>query len=328
MSAGPEREPAVSVLMTVHNAGRFLAAAVRSVLAQTRPDFELLILDNASTDGAVATLAAEGPDPRIAVERADENLGIVTGTNRLAARARGRFVCVLDQDDELSPEKLALQVAWLEAHPVAGGVAARTELIDEDGRAIGSDFTLPDAAQYRVFTAYSQAATFGSHLFRREWLERFPRRDAFPFSSDFDFVARVAEVTEIDVRPEVLFRYRVHCAQTTRRRRPDQVADEVLIRILTARRRAGPAEPWAEVSGWRERLAAATPGAIWLRAASLCRELGLPELAAYHARRAAGAGRPFRALAVACGVLHDPRAARLFFTGPLRTHGLHPWPPR
>ena len=100
MSAGSEREPAVSVLMTVHNAGRFLTPAVRSVLAQTRTDFELLILDNASTDGAVATLAAEGPDPRIAVERADENLGIVAGTNRLAARARVGYETELEQDDE------------------------------------------------------------------------------------------------------------------------------------------------------------------------------------------------------------------------------------
>ncbi len=328
MNAGHVREPAVSVLMTVHNAGRFLAPAVRSVLAQTRSDFELLILDNASTDGAVPALAAAGLDPRIVLERAAGNLGIAAGTNRLAARARGRFVAVLDHDDELAPEKLARQVAWLEAHPAAGGVAARTELIDADGRGRVGDFTLPDAAEYRVFTAYSQAANFGSHLFRREWFERFPRREAFPFSSDFDFVARVAEATDIGVIPETLFRYRVHGAQTTQRRRPEQVADEVLIRILAARRRAGLAEPWAETSGWRTRLAAATPGAIWLRAAALCRELGLPELASYHARRAAGAGSPIRALATALGSLRHPRAARLFFTGPLRTHGLHPWPPQ
>jgi GT2 family glycosyltransferase len=314
--------------MTVHNAGRFLAPAVRSVLAQTRSDFELLILDNASTDGAVPALAAAGLDPRIALERAEGNLGIAAGTNRLAARARGRFVAVLDHDDELAPEKLARQVAWLEAHPAAGGVAARTELIDADGREVGGDFTLPDAAEYRVFTAYSQAANFGSHLFRREWFERFPRREAFPFSSDFDFVARVAEATDIGVIPETLFRYRVHGAQTTQQRRPEQVADEVVIRILTAHRRAGLAEPEESLPDWRRRLAAAEPGLIWLRAARLCRELGLSALAAYHARRAAGAGYPLRALAAGLGTLRDPRAARLFFTGPLRTHGLHPWPPR
>lgn len=328
MSGETSAAPAVSVLMTVHNAGRFLAPAVRSVLAQTRTDFELLVLDNASTDGAVPAWAGAGLDPRVSLERVEQNLGIVAGTNRLAARARGRFVSVLDHDDELAPEKLARQVAWLEAQPAAAGVAARTHLIDAEGRELGGDFTLPNAAEYRAFTAYSQAANFGSHLFRREWFARFPRREAFPFSSDFDFVARVAEAAEIGVIPEVLFRYRVHGAQTTQRRRPAQIADEVLIRILTARRRAVAVEPLAELPGWRERLAAAEPGLIWLRAARLCRELGLPELAAYHARRAAGAGYQVRALAAALGALRDPRAARLFFTGPLRTHGLHPWPPR
>ena len=171
--------PTVSVVMTVHNAGRFLAPAVGSVLAQGWRDLELVLLDNASTDGALDALRTAERDPRLRVFHEEKNLGIAAGTNRALAHARGRFVAVMDQDDLALPAKLTRQVAWLEAHGEAGGVAARTALIDEAGKEIGGDFTLHEPAEYRAFTAFSQAANFGSHLFRREVLEAFPRREEF-----------------------------------------------------------------------------------------------------------------------------------------------------
>ncbi len=323
--------PLVSILMVVHDAGVWLVPAVRSVLSQTFADLELLILDNASSDGAVEALRAAVSDPRVSIERVDRNLGIPIGTNRLAACARGSFIGVLDQDDELQPEKLARQISWLEKRPALGGVACRTVLIDEAGRELGEDFTLPYANEYLTFTAYSQAANFGSHLFRREVLERWPRREEFPFSSDFDFVARAAEERQVDVLPEVLFRYRVHDGQVTRRRRLEQLVDEVLIRILTANRRALRPEPWEELPCWRSSVASKDPGSTFLGAARLCARLDLPLLAAYHARRAVGAGRRVAAafaLAPALRGAGSWRALRLFLTGPLRSHGLHPWPRR
>jgi glycosyltransferase involved in cell wall biosynthesis len=317
--------------MAVHNAGRWLKPAVRSVLNQTFADLELLVLDNASSDGAVEDLRADVSDRRVSIERMEENLGIPLGTNRLANRASGSFIAVLDQDDEMQPEKLARQVSWLLKCPASGGVCCRTVLIDEAGSERGGDFTLPDAKEYLAFSAYSQAANFGSHLFRREVVERWPRREEFPFSSDFDFVARVAEDRKVDVIPEVLFRYRVHSGQATRRRRREQLVDEVLIRILTAKRRALRLEPWDELPSWRSRFMSGDPGEIFLEAARLCVELDLPLLAAYHARRAAGAGRPVAAVVALAPALRGAGfrvALRMFLTGPLRIHGLHPWPRR
>lgn len=330
--------PAISVLMTVHNAGRFLAPAVRSVLMQDWRDLELVLLDNAATDGALEALLATERDSRLRVVREEKNLGIAAGTNRAFAHARGRLIAIMDQDDVALPAKLSRQIAWLDAHPEAGGVASRTVLIDGEGREMGGDFTLHEPAEHRVFTAFSQAANFGSHLFRREVVAAFPRREEFPFSSDFDFVARAAERWPVAALPEVLFHYRVHPGQATRLHRAGQLAAEGVIRILTAVRRAGRPEPISEARQWLAGLDAAGPtGEIHRACARLCLSQGLAVPAAYHARRSVGAAPGLVTLAKGawlCGwaMAMDARTAaqcaRLFLTGPLRTFRLHPWPPR
>lgn len=330
--------PAVSVLMIVHDAGPFLAPAVRSVLDQDWRDLELVLLDNASTDGAFDALVATEHDPRLRAVRAGRNLGIPAGTNLALTHARGRWIAVMDHDDIALPARLSRQIAWLDAHPRAGGVASRTALIDASGAEIGGDFTLHEPDEYRAFTAFSQAANFGSHLFRREVLEALPRRDEFLFSSDFDFIARVVERWPVAALPEVLFQYRVHARQTTRVWRAQQLAAEGVIRIFTALRRSGRCEPAGVAAEWQSGfLAAGDAAAIHRACAGRCLELQLPVLAAYQARRSVGAA-PTAAnmtsgLRLCAGAMRRDfrlaaHCARLFFTGPLRTYRLRPWPLR
>jgi hypothetical protein len=330
--------PAVSVVMVVHNAGEFLAPAVRSVLGQDWQDLEVILFDNGSTDEAVEALLTAVNDPRMRVWRESVNHGIVEATNRATALARGCFVAVMDHDDVALPTKISRQVAWLENHPEAGGVGARTRLIDHAGRELGGDFTLEAAEEYRAFTAFSQSANFGSHLFRRDVIAAFPRRGLFPFSSDFDFVARAVEQRPIVALPEVLFQYRVHPGQTTQIRRREQRAAEGIIRILTAKRRAGEIEPITQAKGWLEEIQTAGDAAAILRACSRrCLACNLPYLAAYHARRSLGAAPGPGNLAAAIllclrAMSANPRtaaaSANLFLRGPLAALRLNPWPRR
>jgi hypothetical protein len=329
-------QPEVSVLIVAHDPGRFLEPAVASVLGQTHRDLELVLLDNGSSDDAVDRLAATIGDPRFRIIREPVNLGIAAGINRAFGECGGRLVAVMDQDDVCLPGRLASQVSWLRGHAESGGIASRTRLIDDEGREIGGDFTLHQPAEHLVFTAYSQAANFGSHLFRREVLEAFPRRKEFPFSSDFDFVARVSERWSVGALPEVLFEYRVHAGQATRVHRREQIAAEGVIRILTACRRAGRAEPIERVPEWlAEFLHIGSAADVHRAIAGRCLSLGVPTLAAYHARRQVGAEPGTRSFVRGLSILRravrlDPAnaayAVRLFFTGPLRTHGLAPWP--
>jgi glycosyltransferase involved in cell wall biosynthesis len=125
--------PRVTVLLAVCNGEPFLGDAIRSVLGQTFRDFELLVIDDASNDGSPATLAAFG-DPRLRVVRNEENLGLTRSLNVGLALTESEYVARLDADDLSLPGRLERQVAFLDAHPEAGVVAAQGIPIDVRGR--------------------------------------------------------------------------------------------------------------------------------------------------------------------------------------------------
>jgi len=140
MSANASRpvpSPAVSVCVPAYCGAPHIATTIESVLAQSFSDFELLIVDDASQDDTAA-IAGRYDDPRIRIERNQRNLGAEGNWNRCLELARGRYFKLLPQDDVLSPNCLALQVAALEA-PGGEGLAlvfcART-IIDAAGRGI------------------------------------------------------------------------------------------------------------------------------------------------------------------------------------------------
>ncbi len=140
--------PDISVVMPNYNGRLFVEAAVASVLAQTLTDFELIVADDASSDGSpalVATLARD--DPRIRLLRSDVNTGPAGARNRGLAEARGRWVAVVDNDDLLHPERLALLVAAADA--AGADIAADSLLIFDDDRARPPRLLMPCPANAR-----------------------------------------------------------------------------------------------------------------------------------------------------------------------------------
>ena len=127
--------PRVSVLMSVFNEERFLAAAIESILGQTFRDFELLIVDDASTDRSRA-IAASYTDPRIRLVHNPTNLGLTASLNRGLSMIRSDYVARLDGNDLSFPDRLAKQVAWLDAHPEVAVLGLQAVPIDLRGRRI------------------------------------------------------------------------------------------------------------------------------------------------------------------------------------------------
>lgn len=127
--------PSVSVCIPVYNGEQFLAETIRSVLDQTYRDFELVILDNASTDRS-GDIAASFDDPRIRIERNPDTLPQGDNWNRVVELARGPIVKVVCADDLLHPRCVEQQVAPLEADPGIALVASRRHMIDERRRVI------------------------------------------------------------------------------------------------------------------------------------------------------------------------------------------------
>ena len=122
----------VSVVVPAHNAARYVAATVRSVLEQSGTDLEILVVDDGSTDRTVAEVRAID-DPRITVTSIAASGGPARPRNTGIWRARAPYVSFLDADDLLKPGKLAASVAALERCPSAGFAFGDFERIDEDG---------------------------------------------------------------------------------------------------------------------------------------------------------------------------------------------------
>src|SRR5437870_2340820 len=113
----------VTVVMAVHNEERYVARAVDSVLSQTMRDFELLVVDDGSTDGTSAELARFS-DPRVSVIRNEAREGAGTARNVGLRRATGKYIAILDADDAAMPHRLESQVAFLERRPDVGVVGS------------------------------------------------------------------------------------------------------------------------------------------------------------------------------------------------------------
>lgn len=124
--------PTVSVVMPVYNVRAYVAEAITSVLAQTFTDFELVIVDDGSTDGSTDICASFG-DPRIRIVR-QVNRGLAGARNTGISEARGRYIALLDSDDRWLPEKLALHVIHLENNPAIGVSFSPSRFIDESGQ--------------------------------------------------------------------------------------------------------------------------------------------------------------------------------------------------
>ena len=121
LSARCRQRPTVTVIVPTYNRAHLIPRAIRSVLAQTYGDFELLVIDDGSSDDTQAVVAGWS-DPRVRYLREPQNAGVGAARNRGLREARGEFIAFLDSDDEWLPDKLSRQVALFRAVPDAVGL--------------------------------------------------------------------------------------------------------------------------------------------------------------------------------------------------------------
>jgi glycosyltransferase involved in cell wall biosynthesis len=129
-------EPAalVSIILPIYNAGPLLSAQIDSILAQTYPSWELLLVDDGSTDGSL-TIARDYAmsHPAVRFLQNESNLGVMETVNRAVLQTAGDFVALSDHDDEWVPDKISRQVAYLESHPEVACVFSNRTIIDREG---------------------------------------------------------------------------------------------------------------------------------------------------------------------------------------------------
>jgi glycosyltransferase involved in cell wall biosynthesis len=164
-----EKTPAVSVIVPTYNQALYITEALQSVLDQTFPDFELIVVDDGSTDETPEILAGYH-DPRIRVVR-QPNAGLSAARNTGLRESSAPLITLLDSDDYFFPDKLAVLSAYLDNHPEIGLVSGGTQIVDQKGRPLRQVIKTPRNVD--LFGLLSgNPFTPSAVMFRREWCER------------------------------------------------------------------------------------------------------------------------------------------------------------
>lgn len=278
--------PEISVIMGLHNGRAHLPAAVHSLLAQTFADWELVAVDNGSTDDSAGLVASLVPADRLRLLREPAPLGPGGALVRAVGAATGRYLAVLDQDDVARPDRFAWQLAFLHSRPDVGLVAGRSVCIDDAGRTLGLEPCPASHEELAPMTAYVHTLRHSTVTFRREVARAVPYRGEFEGAADYDFFTRAAELTRLACLPDVLVDYRLHARSVTQSRAALVTACGGLVRMLTRRRRLGRDEglaDWAPRFKGLAEVPGVTEAAVHAGCARLFWQAGHDDLAALHA---------------------------------------------
>ncbi len=236
-----ENDPVISVVIPVHNRARFLPHAIESVLAGTYKNFEIIIIDNASTD-TTAEVAEEyaAKDKRIKVLYNKVNI-IAKALNMGVEAARGKYIAQLDSDDEYTQDALASMVDHLDNHPNCALAISYYELINEKGDTL-EQFGIIKHLEYNLNNILRVDGAGAMRCWHKSVIEElggFEEHDFPNYGEDYDLVLKVAERYDIDRVHKVLYRYRRHPGNTDALRRPeDKIAAKTLARTRAIFRRS------------------------------------------------------------------------------------------
>lgn len=216
MTSMSAEQPLVSVIIASYNHAPYIEASIASVLAQTYGNIELLVVDDGSSDDSVERIRRlqelHGFD-----FRAQANQGLSRTLNESIARARGELIVSFGSDDVMLPQRLALQVAYMQGKPEVGICAGNIEEIDAEGHSRGAPRALPlrrlDFED--VFLNRKAGAPAPLLMFRREALERVGGFDPQIRLEDLYIQLKITRAGYfVDILGEVLAQYRVHGSNT------------------------------------------------------------------------------------------------------------------
>ena len=202
--------PEVTVLMAVYNGERHIRPAIDSILSQTLRDFELLIVDDGSTDRTVEIVSSY-TDQRIRLIRRKPNAGLSAALNEGVRLAQAPLVARHDADDLSEPTRLAQQCAAMNARPEIALIGTQGIAVSEDGVPTGpvSRPVAPDTIRW--VSVFDNPFIHTSVMFRTDVVRRLGGFNAAydPFSQDYDLWCRLMEQHAVANLPDALVRYRV-----------------------------------------------------------------------------------------------------------------------
>lgn len=240
--------PAISVLMPVYNASAYVREAVASICAQTFGDFEVILIDDGSTDGSLAVLREfAARDSRIRLV-SRPNVGLTRTLNEGLKLARGHFIARMDADDISVPHRFEKQLEYLRAHPECVCVGSRVRLIDPCGSPLReSDHKLTqEQIDHDLLAGIGWAIVHPAALMRRDAVTAVGGyREQYDSVEDLDLFLRLSEMGEVANLPDVLLEYRQHFQSVNYTRHTEQLRlKEMIVREAYQRRGMPMPEKW------------------------------------------------------------------------------------
>lgn len=220
--------PKVSVVLPAYNGSKYIGDAVESIISQTFGDFELIVINDGSTDETL-DIVQRFTDRRISIH-SQANIGLAGTLNRGLGLARGEYIARQDQDDWSFPERLAKQVAFLEAHPACALLGTWAE-IWRDARQAGRTHAHPaDDTDLKFLLLLDNPFVHSSIMLRRTALDRVGGYSTDPGRQppeDYELWSRIAREFDVANLPEVLHVYR-EVERSMSRQGPSPFADHLV----------------------------------------------------------------------------------------------------
>jgi glycosyltransferase involved in cell wall biosynthesis len=205
----PVEAPDVSVVMAVRNGERFIADAISSVLGQTFRNFELVVIDDGSSDQTQEILK-QFQDARMRVS-AQSPLGLAKALNSGVRAARANLIARMDADDVSQPARLERQVTFMREHPETGLLGTATNVIDENGVGLRSWAPLTEDHDIRSALIKSNQFAHSSVMLRKQVFEQVGGYADMPFAQDYDLWLRIAAISRVANLSEPLVLRRERC---------------------------------------------------------------------------------------------------------------------
>jgi glycosyltransferase involved in cell wall biosynthesis len=210
------KSPSISVIIPIYNGARWLQETLQSIFCQSLKDFEIILVNDASTDDLQSVLN-EFNDIRLSVLHLIKNVGVANARNKGLAIAKGQYVAFCDADDICQPQRLEMQLNFLQKHPLVG--------------ICGSAFTRFDGDDLETVCNPESAVTIRRRLMsgncfgmstimgRTDLLRQYGFEQEMAPSEDYDLWTRLASNgVEMANLPQSLVRYRVHAEQASRKK--------------------------------------------------------------------------------------------------------------
>lgn len=220
----------VSIIMSVYNDEKYLNEALDSIFAQTIQNFELIIIDDCSTDDTVKIIESYH-DKRIRLMVNDKNEGLTKNLNKALKYVRGKYIARMDGDDRSRPQRFEKQIEFLEENPDLMLISCRTHMFGEEDLISDIQGT---PKQLQTMMLIRPVLAHPGFMMKRELIDiyGFQYDETYRSAQDYNFAVRVAREFSIGITKEILLDYRVHKKQVSSKFSGEQMNNASRVRNM------------------------------------------------------------------------------------------------